>query len=166
MSLKSLQCVCLLPKATWMLNVTNCPLVCHQSSPCLSTKCTLKTGYIIYSSWYASNCNWGKQAQLKQPCSFYSAFGTFPLKWHPIVNVARCKGHNCRTSMVNVVLPHQRSWRNAVLCYTDRRKGRGTRLAQIWWGRSGYQKPSENNNCTIPSLTHSFKIGASLSKPP
>ena len=55
-SLKSLQCVCLLPKASqmsWML-VSDCPLVYHQASLCLSTKCPSKTRYMyIYWSWYA-----------------------------------------------------------------------------------------------------------------
>ena len=52
---------------TWML-VTNCPLVCHQTSPCLSTKCALKP-----SCKMLSNSNWDNQAHLKHPCSFHSA---------------------------------------------------------------------------------------------
>ena len=55
-------------EATWML-VTNCPLVCHQTSPCLSAV-SHKKG--TYTQLDMSNCNWGNQAKLKQPCSFYS----------------------------------------------------------------------------------------------
>ena len=84
-----IQCACLLlPKC--LLKLTMClfvtksctnerPLEClsltvPQTSPCLSTMCPLKQGTCIHTPLdMLSNFNWRNQAQLKQPCSFYSA---------------------------------------------------------------------------------------------
>ena len=74
-SLKNLQCVCLLPKCPLRAyNMSTSftyerPLewlsltVSHQTSPWLSTKCPLKNKVHTHPDML-SNCNWGNQAQL------------------------------------------------------------------------------------------------------
>ena len=61
-SLKSLQCVCLLSKCLLKASQMRGHL-----NTCLSTKFPLHTCLDIPSNW-----NWGNQAQLKQSWSFYS----------------------------------------------------------------------------------------------
>ena len=70
--LQSLQCVWLLPKC--LLSVTKHPYACQQS-------------FLVHTCLdMLLKCNWGNQAQLKQPWSFYS-------ESHVTANWSTCRVH-------------------------------------------------------------------------
>jgi len=92
-SIRSLQCAC---QIRGHLNT------CHQLSPYLSpnipmlaNKVSLKkrSRYILVLICILSNCNWGNQAQLKQPWSFFSGI-------HYIYYTSTAKLASCKSSLL------------------------------------------------------------------